>query len=84
MVMYMTYNVIVDSDADIMHFTKLSSKSSTQYLRVLNNMVLGCNMVHAKYGMRTCFIDRLPETFNHSMRSYWGSKESGTVHDPEG
>lgn len=65
---YETNNVIAQIGTDMMHFSQLSNKSTTEYAEAVKKKVLRCGMVYDEFVLKRIFIGGLSETVQHSMR----------------
>lgn len=66
---YATDDLIGKTDADIMRFPQESNKLPTEYAEALWKKALRCNRFYDESVLKGIFIEGLPSSIHHSMKS---------------
>lgn len=72
---------IMQMDAKILNFTKMSNMTATRYAKALQDRADHFNRDYNEYVLEVILIEWLHGSIRHSLLSYWTSKKNDMIHD---
>lgn len=76
-----THDVIAETGMDLQNFKRYPSMPSNDYKKVLPTKAVRCNQVYTEDTLHGIIVEGLPDFICNSMRPYWTSNNSSTLHN---
>lgn len=77
---YATDENIADTKDEITMFSQPPNKTLSQYAEELVAKALRCGDVYKEHDLNEIFIEGLDKSIRRSMRGYWASRETASLH----